>query len=76
MINGVARAGDRTMPKSEKEKQALGADDKRGYGDAPANQQDAASEVRRTLMKRLAISGFLAPVALTTLLKKSASASP
>lgn len=76
MMNGAARAGDRTMPKSNKEEQALPADDKRGDGDIPANQQDAASEVRRTLMKRLAVSGFLAPVVLTTLLKKSASASP
>ncbi len=68
--------GGQDDAKSEKEEQALRADDKRGDADNPANQQEAASEVRRTLMKRLAISGFLAPVVLTTLLKKSASASP
>jgi hypothetical protein len=38
-------------------------------------QLDASAELRRTMMKRLAISSFIAPAVLVTLLKQPAAAS-
>jgi hypothetical protein len=38
-------------------------------------QLDASAELRRTMMKRLAISSFMAPAVLITLLKQPAAAS-
>jgi hypothetical protein len=38
-------------------------------------QLDASAELRRTMMKRLAISSFMAPAVLVTLLKQPAAAS-
>jgi hypothetical protein len=42
----------------------------------PKDHVDASAELRRTLIKRLALSGFIAPAVLVTLLKKPAAASP
>ena len=64
------------MPQTEKEKNALSVEDNATNVTMVGGQSDDALQLRRTLMKRLAVSGFLAPAVLVTLLKKPAAASP
>jgi hypothetical protein len=64
------------MPQTEKEKNALSVEDNATNVTMVGDQSDDALQLRRTLMKRLAVSGFLAPAVLVTLLKKPAAASP
>ena len=64
------------MPQTEKEKNALSVEDNATNVTMVGDQSEDALQLRRTLMKRLAVSGFLAPAVLVTLLKKPAAASP
>jgi hypothetical protein len=61
--------------RDETEKNAKPADETAKEAPATRDRLEASAELRRTMMKRLAVSGFLAPAVLVTLLKQPAAAS-
>lgn len=63
------------MARDEAEKSALPTSEAAKKAPDPQDHLDASAELRRSMMKRLAVSGFLAPAVLVTLLKKPAAAS-
>ena len=63
------------MMRDETEKTGKPTDETAKEGRDTRDRLEASAELRRTMMKRLAVSGFLAPAVLVTLLKQPAAAS-
>jgi len=67
--------GGPMMMRDETEKTGKPTDEMAKEGRDTRDRLEASAELRRTMMKRLAVSGFLAPAVLVTLLKQPATAS-